>query len=127
MPQIELNDRELIVHLGKWEKILALHRSIRVPLAQVRGASEDSGFGGKSGMRLGWRLPGTHIPYLIAAGTFFKHGDKQFVYTRRTLQTLVIELAGNEWKRLVIGVPDAHAQAVRVNEAVARFNAIQRG
>lgn len=127
MPRLELNDRELIVHLDKWEQILALHRSIRVPLAQVRAASEDSGFGGKSGMRLGWRLPGTHIPYVIAAGTFFKRGDKQFVYTRRTLQTLVIELAGNEWKRLVIGVPDAHAQAARVNAAVVQFNASQRG
>lgn len=127
MPQLELNDRELIVHLDKWEQILALHRGIRVPLAQVRGAHEDRRFGGMGGMRLGWRLPGTHIPFLIAAGTFIKHGDRQFVYTRRRLQTLVIELAGNEWKRLVIGVPDARAQAARVNAAVARFNAVQRG
>jgi hypothetical protein len=79
MPQLELNDSELIVHLDKWEQILALHPSIRIPLAQVRGATEDSGFGGVSGMRLGWRLPGTHIPFLIAAGTFVKHGDRQFV------------------------------------------------
>ena len=124
MPQLELNDSELIVHLDKWEQILALHPSIRIPLAQVRGATEDSGFGGRSGMRLGWRLPGTHIPFLIAAGTFVKHGDRQFVYTRRKLQTIVIELAGNERTRLVIGVPNAHAQASRVNAAVARYQGL---
>jgi len=124
MPQLELNDSELIVHLDKWEQILALHPSIRIPLAQVRGATEDSGFGGRSGMRPGWRLPGTHIPFLIAAGTFVKHGDSQFVYTRRKLQTIVIELAGNERTRLVIGVPNAHAQASRVNAAVARYQGL---
>jgi len=117
MPRLELTDSELIVHLDKWEKLIAFHPSIRVPLAQVRGATEDNGFGG---LNLGLRLPGTHVPFLLAAGTFFKGGDKQFVYTRRKRETIVIELAGNDWTRLVIGVPDAHAEAARINAAVAR-------
>jgi len=32
-----------------------------------------------------------------------------------------LELADNEWTRLVIGVPDAHAAAARINAAVARL------
>jgi hypothetical protein len=36
----------------------------------------------------------------------------------------VIELADNEWTRLVIGVPNAHAQAARVNAAVARYQGL---
>lgn len=68
---------------------------------------------------LGLRLPGTHVPGLIAAGTFIKEGDKQFVYTLRKLQTVVIQLEGNAWSRLVIGVPDARAEATRINAAVA--------
>lgn len=120
MPQLELSDRELIVHLGKWEKLLALHASVRVPLEQVRGATEDDGFGGPAGLKLGLRLPGTHIPFVVAAGTFLKGGDRQFVWTRRKLQTIVIELANSEWTRLVIGVRDARAEAARINAAVAR-------
>jgi len=123
MPQLELTDSELIVHLGKWEKMMALSANVRVPLQQVRGATEDPGFGGAGGLKLGVRIPGTHIPFVVAAGTFLKDGDRQFVFTRRTLQTIVIELADNEWTRLVIGVPDAHAEAARINAAVARRRA----
>lgn len=120
MPQLELTDRELVVHLGKWEQLFALVRGVRVPLAQVRGATEDDGFGGAGDMRLGWRLPGTHIPFVLSAGTFIKDGDRQFVYTQRKRQKVVIELDGNEWTRLVIGVRDARAEAARINAAVAR-------
>ncbi|MDB5745243.1 MAG: hypothetical protein JWP72_91 [Massilia sp.] len=120
MPRLELTDNELVVHLDKWEQLWALHGSIRVPLAKVRGATDDSGFGGVGGMGLGLRIPGTHIPFVVAAGTFLKRGDRQFVYTRRRLQTVVIELADNEWTRLVIGVPDAQAEAARINAAAAR-------
>lgn len=116
MPRLELTKRELIVNLTAWESLWALRRSFRVPLTQVRGATEDNGFGGEA---LGLRLPGTYIPGVIAAGTFIKDGDKQFVYTKRKLQTVVIELAGNEWARLVIGVPDARIEAARINAAVS--------
>ncbi len=119
MPRLVLTDRDLIVHLTAWESIWSLRRSFRVPLAHVRGATEDNGFGGTA---LGLRIPGTYIPGLIAAGTFIKDGDKQFVYTRPRLRTVVIELAGNDWARLVIGVPDVRAEVARINAAVARHH-----
>ena len=117
MPRLELTDSDLCVRLNGWEKLAALSGDVRVPLAQVRGATEDDGFDGSA---LGLRLPGTHIPFVLAAGTFIKHGDRQFVCTRRSLRTIVIELAGNEWARLVVGVRDAHGTAARINAAVAR-------
>lgn len=124
MPRLELTDRELIVHLGKWERMMALSPDIRVLLTQVRSAREDRGFGGAGGMKLGWRLPGTHIPFLVAAGTFVRGGERQFVFMQRKLQTVVIELEHKEWSRLAIGVPDAHAEASRINAAVARLRGL---
>ena len=121
MPRLELTDRDLVVHLTAWESIWSLRRSFRVPLAHVRGATEDCGFDGKA---LGLRIPGTRLPGLISAGTFIKDSDKQFVYTMHRRQTIVIELAGNDWARLVIGVPDARAEAARINAAVARLPAV---
>jgi hypothetical protein len=117
MPRLELTSHELIVHLTTWESIWSLRRSFRVPLAHLRGATEDNGFGAEA---LGLRMPGTYFPGVIAAGTFIKGGDKQFVYTKRKLQTIVIELDGNIWARLVIGVRDARAEAARINAAIAR-------
>lgn len=118
MPLLELSDNELCVHLAWWEKLSALSGDVRVPLGEVRGATEDDGFEGRA---LGLRLAGTRMPFVLAAGTFIKHGDRQFVLTRRTLRTIVIELTNAKWTRLVIGVRDAHDAAARINAAVARF------
>lgn len=96
MPRLELTDHELIVHLGKWEKMMALTDDIRVQIAQVHSAREDYRFGGPGGMKLGWRIPGTHIPLVVAAGTFVRSGERQFVFMRRKLQTVVIEVAHKE-------------------------------
>lgn len=117
MPTLTLTDSELCIHLHWWEKLSALSGDVRVPLGEVRGATEDDGFAGRA---LGLRLPGIHIPFVLAAGTFVKQGDRQLVLTQRTLRTIVIELSNNRWARLVIGVDDAHDTAARINAAVAR-------
>ena len=117
MPKIELTDSELIVHLGFWEMLAALHKSLRVPLAKVRGATEDPGY---SGADMGLRLPGTYLPGVIAAGTFYSNGDKQFVYIKRKTQPVVIELAGAGFARIVLGVADARAASARINAALGQ-------
>lgn len=127
MPRLELTARELIVHLGKYERIMALVHDVRVPLVDVKQVRVDPGYGGPGGMRLGWRLPGTHIPFLVAAGTFVRNGEMQFVFTRLGLQTIVLELDHKEWRRLVIGVPDGHAEADRINAALARLDRCAQG
>lgn len=119
MPRLELTDSELCVHLLWWEKLSALSGDVHVPLGQVRGATEDDGFGGSA---LGLRLPGTRIPGVLAAGTFINHGDRQFILTRRTLRTIVIELTNAKWTRLVIGVRDPHDVATCINAAVAHLH-----
>ena len=115
MPRLELTDRELIVHLSFWEMLAALHKSVRVPLTHVRGATEDAGY---SGADMGIRLPGTYLPGVIAAGTYYNNGDKQFVYVTRKTHPVVIELTDGSFARIVLGVADARAAAARVNAAV---------
>lgn len=117
MPTLELTDRELIVHLGFWEMLAALHRSIRVPLANVRGATDDQGY---SGSDMGLRAPGTYLPGVIAAGTYHKAGDRQFVYISGKAQPVVIELDNERFARIVVGVPDARATAGMINAALKK-------
>lgn len=117
MPTLELTDRELIVHLGFWEKLAALHASIRVPLANVRGATDDEGYGGAD---MGLRAPGTYLPGVIAAGTYHKKGDRQFVYISGKAHPVVIELANERFARIVVGVPDARATADKINAALRK-------
>jgi hypothetical protein len=117
MPRLELTDRELIVHLSFWEKLAAFHRSVRVPLAKVRGATEDAGF---SGADMGLRLPGTSLPGVIAAGTYYNNRDKQFIFVTRKTQPVVIELADAGFARIVLGVANARTEAARINAALGK-------
>lgn len=115
MPKLELTDKELVVHLSTWEAVAALHPTLRVPLANVRGATDDAGFGMSS---LGLRLPGTSIPGLFHAGTFIKAGDRQFAFMTRKTQPVVIELQNEQFARIILGVPDPRGTATRINSAI---------
>ena len=115
MPQLDITGSELIVHLDKWERLFSLIHEVRVPLAQVVSARENNGL---DGLKLGWRVPGTHIPFILTAGTFISNGARQFVYRRRERQTVVVDLNGNEWSRLIIGTTEASRETARINAAV---------
>lgn len=115
MPMLELTKNELIVHLKLWEAIAALQKSIRIPLKNIRGATDDDGFLGPA---LGFRSPGTNFPGLISAGIYRKHGDRQFVFWTRGTHPVVIELADEKWDRIILGVPQARAMAAQINAAI---------
>ena len=117
MPRLELTERDLIVHLGFWEALAALSKSIRVPLSHVRGATDDEGF---QGAALGLRAPGTAIPGVISAGTYRKRGEKLFAYVTRGTHPVVIELSDQRWDRIVLGVADAREAAARINAVAGK-------
>ncbi|MEX0141676.1 hypothetical protein MRBLMS1_002511 [Massilia sp. LMS1-1-1.1] len=112
MPSLELNDDALTIRLALREKLASFQGNLCIPLQHVRGATDDDGFRGAA---LGLRAPGTNLPGVISAGTYHKGGDRQFVFMTRGMQPLVIELQGEKWARLVLGVPDARAMAARIN------------
>ena len=116
MPSLELNDDALTIRLALWEKLASFHGNLCIPLRHVRGATDDDGFRGAA---LGLRAPGTNLPGVISAGTYHTGGDRQFVFMTRGTQPLVIELQGEKWARLVLGVSDARAMAARINALAA--------
>ena len=68
----------------------------------------------------GLRAPGTHLPRIITAGTFYKDGERVFWNVRPSREPVVIELAGERYARLVLSVDDARATAERVERALVR-------
>jgi len=116
MPRFEITECALIVRLNKCEQLFSFIDKVEVPLRQVVSARENNGL---DGLKLGWRLPGTHIPFALSAGTFISNGARQFVYRRRGLKTVVIDLKGNSWTRLIIGMTDASWENLRINAAIS--------
>ena len=106
-----------VVTMRGLDRLWALRRRVVVPLAHVRGATADPGVTRESA---GFRAPGTHVPRVITAGTYVKDGDRTFWNLRASQQPVVVELTGERFTRLVLGVDDARSTAERIERALTR-------
>jgi hypothetical protein len=115
MPRYEVNSGKLEVKLNWLERLASLRWGVSVPLSQIKGATVDRG---AVPAQLGIRAPGTGFPGMIAAGTFFKRLDKQFVYWGVGESVVVVELEGHKFRRLILGTKHPVELEQRINRAI---------
>jgi hypothetical protein len=113
---IEIAGDHLIVTMQGLDRLWSLRSRIAVPLAHVRGATADPGITRESA---GIRAPGTHLPGVITSGTYVKDGKRTFWNLRASQEAVVIELTGERFSRLVLGVDDARATAERIERVLS--------
>ena len=108
-------DRDVLrIRLNPLEVALSQHGSLHVPIDRVTGASAD-----KPGSEWGQiRAPGTHIPFLLKAGTYHGGQSKEFWYTTIGMPYLVIELTAWDYNRIVLTISDNKAWAEKINEKI---------
>ncbi|CAL9444218.1 hypothetical protein SUDANB171_02296 [Streptomyces sp. enrichment culture] len=115
MALVRIDGDDLVVVIEGLHKVWALKSSLTIPLANVRGATVDPGMIAEP---KGIRAPGTRVPGLITAGTFHLHGEKVFWDVRDPAKTVVVELADEEYARLVLQVDDPRATVALVENAL---------
>ncbi len=108
----ELTDTELSVHMTGVSGVLALKTRIHIPLEHVTDARVVATKQAKAEGR-GFKVGG-HIPGLVKAGSFGIGEAKQFWYVLRAEQVLVVDLADDQYKRLVLEVDDPAAAAEQI-------------
>jgi len=73
---------------------------------------------------LGWyhsiRMPGTNIPGVITAGTFYQHGQRVFWDVHDPDNTIVIELRDERYNELIVEVADPEAAVELIKAALPR-------
>ena len=115
MVSVTASDGCVRVRLKGSDAAWALKRRLDVPLGavtEVRVADDASRWLGVSGRDLGLRLPGTYVPGVITAGSFWwKTRGWTFCCLRRGQRALVIDVAPGDirYRRLVLGVEDPDA------------------
>jgi hypothetical protein len=67
----------------------------------------------------GMRFPGTQIPGLLTAGTFYQRDGAVFYDVHDPDQTVVVELEHEEYRRLVVEVEDPAHVVAMLNRALA--------
>lgn len=115
MALVRIDGDDLVVVIEGIHKVWALKSSLTIPLANVRGATADPGMIAEP---KGIRAPGTRVPGLITAGTFHLNGEKVFWDVRDPAKTVVVELADEEYARLVLQVDDPRATVALVENAL---------
>ena len=107
----------LDITLEGLEKVWALKGSLNVPLEHIVHADARQ----PESSLLDLRIPGTHLPGIIRAGSYYcrRSGGWQWEFWYLTrLEPLVIELKGEHYGRLVLGVKDARSLADSINGAL---------
>ncbi|MET9357051.1 hypothetical protein ABZY14_29325 [Streptomyces sp. NPDC006617] len=116
MALIRIDGDNLVVAIEGLDKLWSFKGSLTIPLANVRGATADPGIATDP---KGIRAPGSHVPGLITAGTFHQDGEKVFWSVKNPSKAVVVELADEEYARLVLQVDDPRATVALVEKALA--------
>jgi hypothetical protein len=100
-----------------WDQLWALKSQLEIPLAHIQAVRADPE--PARGWWHGIRLPGTQIPGLLTAGSFYQSGGFVFYDVHDPERTVVIELDHEHYQRLVIEVADPADVVARLRSAIA--------
>jgi hypothetical protein len=114
MAAIRISGGDLIVKLSHLEKAGAMRGDVRVPVSAVRTVRvTDDAWSELEGIR----APGTGWPGVIALGTR-RGGGKQFAAVYRHRRSIVIDLEGADFTRLIVSLNDPDGVAARIREVI---------
>jgi len=107
-----------------WDQLWALKSQLEIPLAHIRGVRADPE--PARGWWHGVRLPGTQIPGLLTAGSFYQSGGFVFYDVHDPERTVVIELDHEHYQRLVIEVANPTDVVATLRSAIATASPNER-
>jgi hypothetical protein len=109
----------LVVRISGKDSVYSMSRGMTIPLASIQGVAVAPA---ATVPRTGVRLPGTGIPGVLRAGSFGKGARRDFWLVRRAKELLVVELQpGEPYRRLVLQVPDARAECLRLRPMTGAY------
>lgn len=113
MVDLSIAEGKLTLHVRGADKLLAFKSSLEIPLAHITGVRADPE--AARGWYHGIRMPGTNVPGVITAGTFYQDGNRVFWDVHHPEKTIVVDLRDERYNELVVEVNDPEA-AVRLTQ-----------
>lgn len=99
-----------------WDKLWALKSQLEIPLAHIRAVRADPE--PARGWWHGVRLPGTQIPGILTAGSFYQSDGFVFYDVHDPQQTVVVDLDHEHYQRLVVEVENPNEVIERLRSAI---------
>ena len=120
MVDLSISGGNLELQVRGADKLWALKSSLEIPLRHVAGIRADPAVA--RGWWHGIRLPGTNIPGVLTAGTFYQHGKRVFWDVHNPENTVVIELRDERYDELIVEVADPQLTVEQVRAALPDSN-----
>lgn len=102
MVKVAIQDELVIFDIIGLHKLWSLKNRITVPRKHIVKAHAD--LAAFPWWKKGWRIPGTHIPFVITAGTYYYRGTKNFWDVVKERNAIVVELKNESYNNLIIEV-----------------------
>ncbi len=116
MVHITRADEKLVLEVQGWDKLWALKSRLEVSCSKIRDVRADPTVACASWK--GLRAPGTHIPGVITAGTFYQDGKRIFWDVKDPEKTIVVELTDERYDQLIIEVADPSAEVRKIRDSI---------
>jgi hypothetical protein len=118
MVKLTIENDRAVFEVEGLHQLWALRSRLEIPLAHITNAE----FSPDDVARWwhGWKLAGTDIPGVFAAGTFFYHGELVFWDVHRPAQTIIVSLNHERYKKLIMEVENPEVDVNRLRAALRR-------
>ncbi len=107
MVDLSIDGGNLVLHVRGADKLWAFKSSLEIPLQHIAGIRADPSVA--HGWWHGLRMPGTNLPGVITAGTFYQDGKRVFWDVHHPENTVVIDLHDERYSQLIVEVADPNA------------------
>ncbi|HXY08237.1 MAG TPA: hypothetical protein VEI52_10350 [Terriglobales bacterium] len=116
MVDLVIGEGQLTLRVQGADKLWAFKSTLEIPLVHIADVREDPEIA--RGWWHGLRMPGTSIPGVITAGTFYQHGKRIFWDVHNPAKTVVITLRDERYDELIVEVADPPAAVKMIQEAL---------
>ena len=116
MVDLSVAEGKLTLHIRGADKLWAFKSSLEIPLVHIAGVRADPKTA--RGRYHGIRMPGTNVPGVITAETFYQDGKRVFWDVHHPEKTIVIDLHDERYSELIVEVDDPAAAMKLIQTAL---------
>jgi hypothetical protein len=118
MVDITIQDGRAVFNVEGMHKLWSFRSRIDIPLTHITGVDADPDQVGV--WWHGFKLLGTDVPGMFAAGTFYYHRELVFWDVHDPASTVIVSLEHERYKKLIIEVSDVADTVARLRAALSR-------
>ena len=116
MVDLSVVEGKLTLHVRGADKLWAFKSSLEIPLVHIAAVRADPETA--RGWWHGIRMPGTNVPGVITAGTFYQHCKRVFWDVHHPEKTIIIDLRDERYNELIVEVADPDAAVKLIQDAL---------